>query len=907
MNKFLTVINIMLVAPTLTFAAPGDRNFNPGSALNNGHNGRMDSGNNSHDPRNNPFPGGNNLPGDLRDRDHDHDGNREYIGSPSYQIEDDQMYSQLKVTYDRAKNDAENAKAAVAKIAEELSSVRKDTNTFEQIIKNSPREIESQNLMIEGLNSRITNRNLEIKTLKEKLSITTVEAEKNDLIMQIARKQTEIESSQKQVADLQRSKQAQESSLNEARSKIDGARARLINLESNQRSSVQYLNSFQTNAENARLNFETYSNQLLIDVWEYNRLGARAGAQDGKEDGHDRAVEVSEQGKIIGQVDGNEAGLSDARLASYNLGLAEGRQRGINEGMIEGEKLGEQDAYVEYGALYGRAAGEFRANSPEFKTAAQTLGSEQGNKVGLENAITQGIISGKAKVDPTYYKEKESSTILKKTTINGPYGGLFERRCPEYSEERGRRHSLGGSSLHHNEIVRKAYRDGYSQRYFEYRRATYQAEIDFLYYKKYDEAYASARSAASTKVFNGQIENGKSVGYNEQYIPTRDHYRKNKRTATSQYIESITDKKSITNQDYLNSYNRIEANSFDSVNEQNRVAAFNSARDKTYNDNIVAKTEEGVKKRKNEIDNLYLNHPVLQYVSQNTFEGGMFSYDKSNIPVKKILSPDENYQPGETIFHNIVIKNYGAVANNVKVRSSSGAEVVLPAIPEKSEVTIKGAFASQIAVNAKLSKDEEAGITHNSVVVAQPSTGDFIQVAHYADKEKNILASYETRPFFVQYPVGVYILKSTYKIGPGGEGSENLFTFKDQSVRHINIEVFNNSVEYSSKNGRDDGPLSIELFTDHPAGDQLFVSKTSESFSVGSPGGHDVDGELSAQFQLKFLNGDLAGRNSSAQLRTGKINAKLRYQYLDQDGERKYLILGELENPMSFAVSPNLK
>lgn len=595
--------------------------------------------------------------------------------------------------------------------------------------------------------------------------------------------------------------------------------------------------------------FARYRDDLIYNINVYNSNGAVEGEKDGSQDGSEQAISI---GESHGRSDGTDDGFDDGTQAGKNRDFARGRQVGRNEGTDQGTQNGTADgkfqgakqAHIDLGQKEGIANGIARA----IKSDAKVVGTQQGIDNGNQRAINDGRIQGRKIGQEEAVKQLESGD-LKKVSVDGSYAksfqGTFSRTIPSLpSGYRG--HSFSPSTFNGKDVYRRAFTDGYIYSYDYQVVVEYNNQVPNIYNNTYDSYYRDNYDSAYAKDYPESYKGGYNTGFQEVYNTVYENYRSQYYKLTYDETYKNPNRNSI---DYIDSFKQNDAQAYAKKYEEIRKDAFIIADADTYNKMINQRIAEFKAQRIAEVNNIYANHPVLKYESSKI----------NDVGVRKITPHDGYYQPGETVLHSIVIKNFGSKAMvNAKIKSRNGEEVALPEIPARSIVEVNSAVISTLADSLPINKNYSVGI----YVLAPLSSEDRVQGLHYSNIEKALLVENDAKDVRVAYPVYV-------------SGVVNDFAFsglKFGQVQQLKLEMLNMSeVIYYD--------LRVELISN--ANNDIFVKKFSPIKEINS--GLDLD-------EAKIIISDIKDRTANIE-----IKAVLKH---------KDVILGVIENPVQFKVLP---
>ncbi len=591
---------------------------------------------------------------------------------------------------------------------------------------------------------------------------------KNDLEQKQAKateKQKEIQQKNQKVAQLEKENTQRATTLNQknqaakaANQEVKVAQNALKPAQNDHTNKLQARNRTATGLNNLK-------ERIVIRVLRLNKIGAEVGGEAGSVDGDYYAEYLGfPKGQTDGDRDGREAGTSAGQANSYNQGMAQGEVEGRSQAQIDGFDHGKEEGtkagHIAIATQRGQQDGIQRAQNSD----ASQVGTRQGTAAGLERAVSTGKKNGTQKGENQAIKKNESDAHGN-TTVQGQFAGAFAAQTPSYpgfncvyrgpnrysrDQYDWRRYNdwNGDQSLcpnfkprQHSDmaraeraILKEAFLDGYLIRYRGARREQFVRSIDHYYSPAYNQARNAAYADYSTRTYPEQLESGRQKGYLTAYNGT---YPSVKERYYQEFYNSSFKNPDTANTHYASTYRRVESNNYSSMYEEIRANAYTGQEQRTFDQNIAAQTEKFRKIRFDQVEKIYTTTAVLKYVGTHIHDAG----------INGIAKNDGIFQPGETIVHDVTIKNFGAqAASGVQIKID-GKTFSIPTLAAKSSVTVKGAATSQ--VNTKLGNDHQTTLQVFSPLSAEAS----IQGRHYYATSSNRLNFGDKKTVAVKYPI----------------------------------------------------------------------------------------------------------------------------------------------------------
>ncbi|MFZ4714153.1 MAG: hypothetical protein ACOYL6_10590 [Bacteriovoracaceae bacterium] len=625
-------------------------------------------------------------------------------------------------------------------------------------------EVNSLSDQVESLRGRLSQLGKKQSDLQAQLAAATDPTVQEDLKRKILAVQSEISSTQGEVKSVSldlRTKEAQvqantnkiaelKATSTSINAELPGLQASISRLTSEAQQAAQVEQScvaavqqqmkVVSNYEalyNREINqFESVKNQLINEILSLNRQGYDRSSNDGAREGMDIAQRVGiNAGQTDGNYNGHTKGEADGRSRDYDIGVRQGDVKGSADGARDGQKVGNVDGIVDGNKEAGRIAGSANGVRRAEASDARKVGDAQGIKAGFESAVQDGKENGYELGEAEAIQNNEATPISDKV-IQGQFAGTFDGSIPGFPGAQGT--YFNSNSNIGRYVVRQAYIAGYNYGYNPSAERTFYNNIRGIY----DQAYNSAYNWAYQDAYNKQYEDSRQQGEARQYKIAYD--REYNRAYNSAYEHSFgitVNQPNVQGADYQNSYKSADASAYAAHYEELRKASFDIAFKISYDKNIGEQTAKYKAERISQIDALYRNFPVIDYVSEAIWDAG----------TKKVGVRDGIYMPGEDVAHDVVITNYGsAMATGIELRIDEANSVVIPSIPGKTRLTINGAALHRLNANLQIGANSTSKLVAR-FVLASPDKG--VQGHHFASIDDNIVARAQAITVKAQYPV----------------------------------------------------------------------------------------------------------------------------------------------------------
>lgn len=636
-----------------------------------------------------------------------------YVGQQSFRLDDDSELRDLT-------RKAEDAKSEVARLDRISDQIEGQVKSL----------VEQRDSLINRMNE-LQRRIDGAKTLKASLQASLEELNKNPEVNkeEINDVQNKIHDQEGLMADLSRQYGASKLELGPVNVKLDQIQRDVAIARQNTQVAMGRL-------QNISRDRELYRQDLINAIQAINGQGARSGATDGSNDGSSLARRLGQDlGSRDGSLDGTKQGTLDGQDRDYRRGLDQGEREGStrakSDGLRDGTNEGTISGNKEAANREGRAAGNKRGDASD----AAAVGTSQGKKAGMDRAIKTGSINGNNKGENETVTKFETGE-LKALNVNGPFAGSFARKSPDYPGD------FNGPSFNPNvynsrEVLKKAYADGYLDQYRQFTRYEFLRRIDGEYNAVYDSNYSIAYDQSNNRQYPDYFNRGRSEGDARAY--SRE-YPVSKAAAFKLAFDRFNTNPNRNSAEYKTTYTASELEAYKTRYEQIRRDNFDRLELLTFNANIDSQTEIFRQKRIAEVTTVYNNNAVLLFVGSDIADGG----------INEVAKLDGVFQPGETTFHSITLKNFGfKPAQNVTVQLDNGVVIKMPEIAARSLVVIKGAGVSQISGNAALGSTAKTTLK----VVSKLTSDDAVEGQHFDSIGGGVLKNAEQKAVRVAFPL----------------------------------------------------------------------------------------------------------------------------------------------------------
>lgn len=588
------------------------------------------------------------------------------------------------------------------------------------------------------------------KTLSEKSTVhdlALADLNKKQAITDAAR--NKLTSAKKMIRKLQADNGKLIAQLNEQKESLKVSKKKVVTAKQQLKPVQVKFNRANKMFADARDNRNDYRAKLIRRILAVNSDGANQGMRNGLDDGQFYAGYI---GVDFGQRDGDRDGVDEGTREGHRREDERGYNQGYAEGTAnaeaDGEKNGTYDGTIAGNKIAatndGIDAGTRRAEGSD----ASEVGTAQGKTDGMGRAVREGKVDGYA-IGKKQGIELFEMANLNSVNVDGQFSGSFAAVVPSYPGFNcENNHSYSNNicpdfnprQMAHRlkrAVVRRAFVDGYKERYRQARKRQFVHLISDIYMNAYNETYDSAFEYYATQQYPVVFENGRIRGsdqaYNALYPQVYSEY-------FAKYKDIFATNPNRESNEYKQTFASVEQNTYGQVYEEIRSKFYNQYEQSTFDANIAEQIEIYRKERFAQVKDIYEKNPVLKYQSSTIADGG----------ISGIAKNDGIYQPGETVLHSVTVTNFGKVAATAaEVKLSDGATVKLPAIPAQSSVTIKGAAKSQVPANHRLNSTKRFTLSVTSPLTAEKA----IQGRHYCSILSQEVNCSDAKSVKVQYPV----------------------------------------------------------------------------------------------------------------------------------------------------------
>ena len=705
-----------------------------------------------------------------------------YIGRPTIRIQDEPEMRDLSRRVEEANNELQ-------RVSDSKGQFENQVKILENQNAESLRQIESLNREIDQLKQTISNLIIRLDTLKQ-----NPEANKDD----IAATEANISSANLQIND-------RSNRIANIKIEMSGTLTRLNQLKSDYIAVLKRFQDAQNNVINLSKARDDFERELSLQILAANSQGARSGQIDGTYDGGALAIELGRNsGRRDGELDGQNQGRLDGQDRFYKLGADQGERDGSARGKLNGSRDGESEG-IRAGNISAAKRDASRDGAARAERSdAKKVGEAGGRLAGLDRASRVGSANGNARGEEETVLKFES-TQLPETTISAPYAGIFSRRTPDYPGEfQGPR--FNPRMRFRKEILERAYFDGYIFQYREYTRYEFLRNIDREYNQEYTSKYTQSYQIAFNRDYPEYFEKGRieadQRAYSREYPIAKSQAYKLAFTATDANPQR-------TSSDYRDTYSKVETDSYNANYEAIRKEVFTRVEAEVFNANIASQTELYRQRRIAEVTKVYNSNAILSFVSSDLIDAG----------INGIAKLDGVFQPGESVVHSLVLKNFGfAPARNVSVQINNGEFFNVPEIPARSIVVVKGVGISKIPQNAAIGSKQKISLR----VVSKLMSDDIVEAIHFDSMAQGILKNEDAKTVNINYPLSLSALKLSKTL------------LKDEA-NNLSIDIVNNSKRAYN------GELKINLSNN---GRSRIITKDFSPISTISSLAHLDDAEI---------------------------------------------------------------
>lgn len=652
-----------------------------------------------------------------RDRDIVQNWKKYYNGSPSFKLKND---FQMKKFDER-----------ISKAEANIAETQKNLKPFKDIISAENKAIQERNKRNKEIQTETLSNNKErvklvsrVKSLEDAVSITTDEAKKAQLQKQLDEARTKLVAVESKLTALVQEEESNTAKNAESKKKIAQAK---------EKSAIQekLLAKLQDNKAKIEKQKREYKRTLVLEILRHNREGTKQAI-----------VHATEDATILAREDGELHGIRNGSIEGERIGRERGQARVRQEATQEGRGVGERQARVD-GEARGRDEGYIQGNRRKASEVGERVGIEQainsdakivGQKQGINqantDALTNGQNDGRRLGEEQAISENEKQN-LKKKEINGSFVGAFSEYRPDYPTGRSRGNRYNDRRTHKNEIMTRAYGDGYKFTYEETHRDVYFDKFD-QYYLSFKEEYLQRNIELFSNrdypiVRQNAFEQARNNAYNDNY----ENFRYQARSQAAQESYNNPDTSSEV---YTSTYESARSGAYSVRYNALKDAAYSAAYKQTYGPRYEAEKEIARSNSKQSTQELYNTSAVLKLESVSIRDAG----------IDKVGADDGIMQPGENKTYTIVVSNYGAVAkSDVKV-IVNGVAYQIASIPAKTTATIKAAAKAKVTGTLN-TRDRDQ-------IVIVSTAKNKIEARHFVSAKDGILSSQVKDNGIVQYP-----------------------------------------------------------------------------------------------------------------------------------------------------------
>ncbi len=599
-------------------------------------------------------------------------------------------------------------------------------------------EFEVKSNAVEQLIAQVAQAVSDVATATQNLqnaqaAVVTLKNQLVSLPGQIASINQQIQNLNQQVAQLTLSKNELENDLQSLGTEQVQWAQHIQSLKQNQVLSLNQKQQLENQRDQRRA--EVIQLVLTANHHGYNRA-LIDGAREGLEVAQSLGVFHGEQdGRIDGDQAGQQAGQDRDFQKGHQQGYSEGFNQGTNEGSAQGYAEGTQAGNSLAGEWAGIQSGESKANLSD----ASSVGASQGEAAGYDRAIKTGLERGRPQGELEGVQSYETKE-LHQVQLQGPFAGTFTNSVPAWPGLKNLYYNTQPAKFYKHPFQVYAYIDGYQVGYQLAVYQEYHRVVGDFYQNAYQVAYSQAYNFSFSRPYPASLQaglqQGKSDGFQNAFGP-----------AKSQAFESakkhFTSSPNTSSSEYQQSFAWHESQTYQKEYENIRLRSYRLKELQTFDENIVEQTQLAKNARREEVQAVYAQFPVLKFESSSVVDAG----------VGGVASLDGIFQPGERVVHSLVIKNFSDVdASGLVVKLSSGQELVLPLVPATSLVTVNGALENHIPLDVKVGQQVSIQFGLRFELASAEKS---LQGRHFEQVQNNFLKIAEKKVLRVDYPLEI--------------------------------------------------------------------------------------------------------------------------------------------------------
>jgi hypothetical protein len=452
-----------------------------------------------------------------------------------------------------------------------------------------------------------------------------------------------------------------------------------------------------------------------------------------------------------GRSDGERDGKAFGQQASFDSSFQSGLEKGLRDGKvlaeIEGRKAGQKSGLEKSIEEIAKNAAERQAEFDIEESNVTTLAKRKGKFLGIDKATREGHSVGRAKGE-AHAIDKFENRILTPIYVDGPFIGTFSPRTPEFHENYCQQYtcemfektlsSLNNTYLDYD--LNKLFKKSYINEFQKELRTRFLSQIDGVYLKAYTDQYNAAVEFYSQQKNLEAFKAGHARGMKQAKDEFHPLYvEQEEKRAFQKGMESDLKEHPLYKKLYKKFYRQFK--------HQYWNRAFKLTSEQAELESYRVKIDSEIVKSKAirfaEVSDFYEKAPVLS-----------FKYGKmKEIGIDGIGEADGIFQPGESLAHDIIIKNYGLeAARNIVIITDNNLQYKIDKIPASTEMHFKGIAKSVIPENSEgltFAPTIEVFFDHH---LKSPLSNN-----HYEDADRGLLGGKIHSPLQVEYPLELNI------------------------------------------------------------------------------------------------------------------------------------------------------
>lgn len=734
---------------------------------------------------------------------------REYVGTPSFQLQDDPRLGQMiRVNLEkeqmlaRFRNDrlgpverrVEGLEKEQAVLEAEITRLNNQVTqslltknqlstqktNLENRLPQLRQQVELKLAAVQGLETEITALKTQIQEISERQTNLTAQCtqtpnpECEQRLAQIAQRldrvTQQLKNKEALLATATRERQQARQAVNRAQQEITETTAAIAEIDR--------LNGERaTSIQESRGRLDTNRDQTIRLTAELATLrdGERSLVRDLSQT---QNQEQSYRAELVQRIlaanrNGAEAGINDGRQDGSEMAFQRGSEYGSRDGerygRIDGTRRGQDIAY-QTGSVMGEQEGRVRATND-----GERDGSREGRALGLADAgANEGEIDGATRA-------RASDAVVVGRT-QGTAAGLA--RAETTGRANGERQGESeGIDQYENQALKDVVLQG------SYYQGTFSRQVPgfpgdqnrgprfnpnaprgmarVVVQKAYSDGYMLRYRAELRNTYQSQIANQYNQYYANTYDAAFDRFSNasypaderrgfdeaNRRTYFDLYPRFQSQARARTRAQFSAHPDRESLEYLSAFQEATRASyqrVYEELRAAEFARMELVVFNQNIQAQTENYRARRLNEVVAVYKNHPVLK--FINETQTDGGLRNVGVADGIYMPGESVLHNLRIENFGETeAVGVVVTLSSGESVTLPSLPGRSSVLVKGAQKSVIPANQR----PESTFSQTLSVNFPLSATSAIQSRYYQDSRQSLLRAATTQALTVKYPVEV--------------------------------------------------------------------------------------------------------------------------------------------------------